>query len=457
MKTGYLFAIALLAKALAQDPPMQDPYDLTLDGCYPTPAPGGGDLNVLYTETTPNGFHQAARGWNTYGLQANPDIFPGGFNMNQANATANCDVLATEPFKNANYTLCSLDAGWNTNDPDEYGHPLYNVTRFNLPEFADYLHSKGLKLGIYTNPGFYCSAINSTIPGTNIFLNETVYPGTCIFDYTLPGVQEWHNSLIDLFASWGVDMVKLDFVTPGSIWNGANLPANASGAVIAYHNAIAQSSREMRLDISWKLCRNDTYLDIWRASADAMRIDQDLNNGGSMTFVEWSTVLRTIDNYRQYIALQVPKNEPLTIYPDMDNLFIANPASVSGVTDGQRYTMMNQWLGAGANLILGSDLTNLDDLGITLLTSSAAIAAADFAAKYPIQPRNPGTGQTLAQQLQAWIGGPDHTNWGSFGFIGKLWTNATNKCWIQHYLSWGSECQCHIARFGYSGKTFRML
>lgn len=205
----------------------------------------------------------------------------------------------------------------------------------------------------------------------------------------------------------GVDLIKLDYVTPGSPSNGANLPPDSSGEVIAYHRAIAQSGREMRLDISWKLDRSQEYFDIWESNADSMRTDQDINNGGQPTFVSWETVQRAIDNYRQYITTVMQYNKDLTIYPDMDNLFVGNPASISGVTDDERQTIMTHWIGAGANLIIGSDLTNLDDFGLNLLTNANAMAAADFTAQHPMQPRNPGTGNNSSEQLQAWIAGPD--------------------------------------------------
>lgn len=204
----------------------------------------------------------------------------------------------------------------------------------------------------------------------------------------------------------GVDFIKLDFVTPGSPDNGGHLVPDNSGAVIAYHKAIAQSGRQMRLDISWKLERNDTYYNIWRANADSMRTDQDINNGGSNNFTMWQTVQRAIDNYRQYIVLQIPKNQSISIYPDMDNLFVENPQNVSGITDVERQSMTSHWIGAAANLIHGGDMTNIDDLGMKLATDSDAFAVADFSAKYPMQPRNPGSGGTEAMQLQAWIGGP---------------------------------------------------
>jgi alpha-galactosidase len=120
----------------------------------------------------------------------------------------------------------------------------------------------------------------------------------------------------------------------------------------------------------------------------------------------WSVGQRAIDNYRQYIGLQGQRGVPITIYPDMDNLFTANGESLTGVNDVKRTTVMNHWLGAAANLILGGDLTQIDDLGYKLITSKPSIAAANFFAQYPMQVRNPGTGDNVARQLQAWIGGP---------------------------------------------------
>lgn len=51
-------------------------------------------------------------------------------------------------------------------------------------------------------------------------------------------------------------------------------------------------------------------------------------------------------------------------------------------------------------------LTIYTDTGRSILTNADALAVADFAATYPIRPRNPGTGLRRAKQLQAWIGGP---------------------------------------------------
>jgi alpha-galactosidase len=204
-------------------------------------------------------------------------------------------------------------------------------------------------------------------------------------------------------------LIKFDYVTPGSPSNGGNLSPDTSAEVVAYHKAIAASGRSIRLDISWKLDRSATYQKIWSSNADSQRTDQDINNSGSSTFVAWATVQRAIENYRDFITRIVAANSnPVTtIYPDMDNMYVGNPQAMTGVSDAMRTTIATHWIGAAANLITGSDMTKVDSLGVQLLTNSAAMAVAQFTAKYPMQPRNPGTGQNASKQLQAWIAGPD--------------------------------------------------
>jgi alpha-galactosidase len=393
--------------------------DSSMPQCYPQPDSGAGPLKILKTATTVNGFKSSGRGWNTYGIQAlenGSSVVPSftasvGLDYTQQFVQTQCSVLAQDEFKEAGYDLCSLDSGWQAFEAvDEYGRIIYNDTRFNLPELASWLHERDLKLGVYIIPGVPCVAQNKTIKGTNIKVSD-VWNGNfdeifCDWDFTKDGVQQWHDSVVEQWASWGVDMIKLDFITPGSPQNGANLVCDNSPAVEMYLNAIKKSGRQMRFDLSWKLCRNETWLPIWSDLAESMRTDQDLDNYGTNTLMAWSVGQRAIDNYRQYISLQAQRNVPITIYPDMDNLFTVNGENLTGVNDLKRTTVMNHWLGAAANLIIGGDMTQIDQLGYKLITSKESIAAATFFAQYPMQPRNPGTGDNVASQLQAWIGGP---------------------------------------------------
>ena len=137
----------------------------------------------------------------------------------------------------------------------------------------------------------------------------------------------------------------------------------------------------MRLDISWKLSRESPYWQVWKEGADSLRLDQDVNSAGSGHFTQWSTVQRAIENYRIFINQQVLDesrwNQPIMIHPDMDNVYV-DRSDVSGLSDVQRYSMAIHWIGAGANLITGSDLTHLDELGRKLLYDEEVMGVADF-------------------------------------------------------------------------------
>lgn len=165
-------------------------------------------LTILNATTTPNGFHNAARGFNTWGMQDNTNTTPSWTGYNQDNVKRQCDVLATTPFQAAGYKYCSLDSGWSLDNGDEHGRLLYSPELFDLPSFASYLHGEQLELGVYVLPGAFCSDGNKTILGTDGIILNSTYNGNndgflrCDFDFSRPGVQEWHNSVVNLFAQW---------------------------------------------------------------------------------------------------------------------------------------------------------------------------------------------------------------------------------------------------------------
>lgn len=93
------------------------------------------------------------------------------------------------------------------------------------------------------------------------------------------------------------------------------------------------------------------------------------------------------------------------IRPDMDSTYIGNPQSFSGISDVQRYSMAIHWIGAGANLVTGSDQTTRDSLGYELMYNEEAMTIADFMSQWLMQPRNPSgwgiAGAGASMQLQA--------------------------------------------------------
>lgn len=135
----------------------------------------------------------------------------------------------------------------------------------------------------------------------------------------------------------------------------------------------------------------------------------DTTTTNRTTLTTWPTIQRTIEQYRQYILLQLDSAAALTIYPDLSTLLVGNAQPLTGLTDHQRQSAMSHWLGAGANLILGSDLTALDALGRSLLTNPLAYAVANFTARHPMVPTEGNSDPAKGQRRQIWIAGPDGT------------------------------------------------
>lgn len=122
--------------------------------------------------------------------------------------------------------------GYNQTDPiyvlDEYGRYLPALNRFpsaingaGFKKLADYIHSQGLKFGIHIMRGVPKEAVVRKLPikGTNGITADQIYSTElqCEWlqdNYTIvankPGAQEYYNSIMDLYASWGVDFIKID-------------------------------------------------------------------------------------------------------------------------------------------------------------------------------------------------------------------------------------------------------
>jgi alpha-galactosidase len=313
-------------------------------------------------------------GWSTYSQQT---IVPTSTVMTQANILAQSDALKSSGLQAHGFNYINLDGGW-TGDADEYGRTLYNKTAF--PDFFGmiaHIHANGQKFGIYMNPGISQAEVASNPPilGTQYHLQDIIvnpptngnaFGGSDKIDFTKPGAQEYMNSIINLYASWGVDFIKLDAVTPGSYSD--DLTINNIPDVQALSKAIAQSGRPIWFTISWAI--NEDYLSDWQQYSNARRIEGDIECEGDCPYLtNWPRVgLRLLD---------LPGWEnaagPKLGWNDLDSLEIGNTAT-GGITATEQQTAMTIWAMANAPLFLGSDLTKLDSTGKQLLTNDEVLA-----------------------------------------------------------------------------------
>ena len=160
------------------------------------------------------------------------------------------------------------------------------------PSFPDikalvaHIHANGQKVGIYWIPGIEQPAVDGNYPilGTkyttqqivtiplargNAFAGAPPNPYHDKIDFTKPGAQEYINSVVALFASWGIDFIKLDGVTPGSYSDDTSIDNRPD--VAAWSKAIALSGRPIWLTVSWAI--DSDYLSTWQQYSNARRIE----------------------------------------------------------------------------------------------------------------------------------------------------------------------------------------
>jgi alpha-galactosidase len=355
-------------------------------------------------------------GWSTFSEQTIDGSF-----LTQANISAQSDALAASGIQVHGFRYINIDSGWQGSF-DANGRPIPDTTTFpDIKALIDHVHHNGQKAGIYWIPGVEQPAVvaNSPILGTPYHIQDILVvpytagnafggPGTSPFhykiDFTKPGAQEYMNSVVALFASWGVDFIKLDGVTPGSYSD--NLSIDNQPDVAAWSKAIAASGRKIWLTISWAL--DQDYLSTWQQYSNARRIEDDIEcEGRCATLTNWNRI------YQRFRDLPAWQNaaSPSLGWNDLDSLDIGDGA-LDGLTNTEKQTAVSIWAMANAPMYLGGDLTKLDSIGKQLVSNDEVIA---------INQSGRPAKQVLGGDLPAWVSDLGHNTY----YVGLFNMNAT--------------------------------
>jgi hypothetical protein len=267
---------------------------------------------------------------------------------------------------------------------DPYGRWLTDSSKFpadgdidGIKVVADYVHSLGMKFGIYVTPGISRQAVsrNTPIKGTSYTAAQIVEPsvkennynckGMVRIDYNKPGAQEYTNSWVDMLAAWGVDYIKIDGMR------------NSNAAdVKAWSNAIRQSGRPMVLDVTQgnlTIAIAQTlmkYANQWEFAPD-VECYRCEKGGSSYPLTSWADVAKRFN----YVAEWQPYAGP-GAFNDYDSIEIGN-GSDDGLTLVERQTQISLWALAAAPFILGVDLTHLDPTDLQKYLENSAVLAVD--------------------------------------------------------------------------------
>ncbi|MCC8088927.1 MAG: glycoside hydrolase family 27 protein [Rikenellaceae bacterium] len=270
--------------------------------------------------------------------------------------------------------------GYNQTDPiyvmDEYGRYMPAVNRFpsaadgaGFKPLADYIHSKGLKFGIHIMRGIPVEAVKNKLPvkGANGITVDQIYSTDlqCQWlkdNYTIlrdkPGAQEYYNSIFDLYASWGVDFIKIDDLSR---------PYHKD-EIEMIRQAIDNTGREIVLSTS----PGPTPV------AEAEHISNNANMWRMIDDV-WD-IWRDMDELFGHCENWYPYIKPGT-WPDCDMIPLGR-ISIRGergadrmtrLTKDEQYSLMTLFTIFRSPLMFGGDLPSNDEFTLSLLTNEKVL------------------------------------------------------------------------------------
>ncbi|WP_442890207.1 Melibiase subfamily [Congregicoccus parvus] len=256
---------------------------------------------------------------------------------------------------------------------DEFGRLLPAPNRFpssvdgaGFRPLADYVHGLGLKFGVHLMRGIPRQAVKANTPvfGTDVGAQDIANvnsicpwnPDMYGVDMSKPGAQAYYDSVFALFASWGVDYVKVDDI--------ARPYHDHEKEIEAIRTAIDRTGRPMVLSLSpgetalTAAAHVQRHANLWRISDDF-----------------WDTwpVL-----HEQFARLENwNPHRRAGAWPDADMLpfgVIDLGKRTSRFTPAEHYTVMSLWSIARSPLMHGGDMTQTDDFTLSLLTNPEVIA-----------------------------------------------------------------------------------
>ncbi len=239
------------------------------------------------------------------------------------------DAAVSSGMKDAGYIYINIDDGWQgTRDADGALHPNPNFP--DMRGLADYVHSKEMKLGIYSSPG----------------------PRTCAGFEGSYGHEEQDAKM---YAAWGIDYLKYDWCSASRVWKDADMRA-------AYQK-MGDALRKTGRPIVYSLCQY--------GRADVQ--DWGPEVGGNL----WRTTGDIRDRYDSMAKIGFAQSD-LAKYAgpghwnDPDMLEIGN----GGMTQDEYKTHFSLWAMIAAPLIAGNDL-RIDNPEIKAILLNKEVIAVD--------------------------------------------------------------------------------
>jgi alpha-galactosidase len=219
------------------------------------------------------------------------------------------DAVATNGMKDAGYMYILIDDGWQWKR-DDSGVLQPNPGFPDIKALADYVHSKGLKLGIYSSPG------PKTCAG---------YVGS--YNHEDLDAQTW--------AKWGIDYLKYDWCSASHVWKDSDMKA--------VYQRMGVALQEVGRPIVFSLCQYG-HQDVWkwgpRVGGNLWRTTGDISD-------HWASMSKIGFSQSELAPYAAPGH-----WNDPDMLEVGN----GGMSAVEYRTHFSMWALLAAPLIAGNDL-----------------------------------------------------------------------------------------------------
>lgn len=258
---------------------------------------------------------------------------------------------------------------------DEYSRLIPAENRFpsaaggkGFAPLAEYVHSLGLKFGIHIMRGIPRQAVhsNTAIKGTDKTARQIAKTASiCQWNTDMYGVnpekegaKEYYDSLFELYASWGVDFIKIDDIC-------RELPHEESELVM-----ISDSLKNCGRDMVFSLSPGPAVLDkseLYKQVADMWRITDDF-------WDQWALLYEMFERCEKWSIHTGAGN-----WPDADMLPIGaleqteNGGRYTRFTEEEQKNMMTLWAIFRSPLMIGGEMTKFDEFTMQLITNEAIL------------------------------------------------------------------------------------
>ncbi len=258
-------------------------------------------------------------GWNSWNLFAGK--------IDDKTVREMADALVTSGMRDAGYIYLNIDDTWQ-GDRDAKG-VIHSNNKFpDMKALADYVHSKGLKIGIYSSPGPYTCA---------------GYEGS--YGHEAQDAKT--------YAAWGFDYLKYDWCSASHVY-----PDSAMQAV---YQKMGEALQATKRPIVYSLCqygRDDVW--IWgpKVSGNLWRTTGDIND-------TYKRMMEIVDTQSAIAKYAGPGH-----WNDPDMLEIGN----GGMTTDEYRTHMSLWAIFAAPLLAGNDVRGMTPDVRSILLNKEVIA-----------------------------------------------------------------------------------